>query len=117
MPSLADLQERLLFDDKQLQKVVGALLPLVLSYIFESNIVPQLNFSQEELGLLDGDLRNCVVSFPTLSGYSLEKRYRPRLEACCTAGMDDMRVLSLITLTDISFCKSIGASHYCCATE
>ena len=53
-------------------------------------------------------LRESIVSRPARLGYSLERRYRPRLRACRQAGADVEVVLRLAARTDASFCQTIG---------
>ena len=55
-------------------------------------------------------MRESIVSYPARLGYSLERRYRPRLRACRLAGADVEVVLRLAARTDVSFCQTIGMS-------
>ena len=100
------LQTRLGLDAAQLKKVVLGT-PL-LSLSVEENLAPKLEFLAREIGLSCAELRDWVVKNPTLLGYSLANRYRPRLEACRAAGVDEKRVLSYATQTDETFCKCMG---------
>ena len=100
------LQTRLGLDAAQLKKVVLGT-PL-LSLSVEENLAPKLESLAREIGLSCAELRDWVVKNPTLLGYSLANRYRPRLEACRAAGVDEKRVLSYATQTDETFCKCIG---------
>ena len=107
-PSLAKLQARLKLSDAQLQKMLVAM-PAVL---FEKNLGPKLDWLQHELQLSTADLRARVLAAPAILGYSLERRYRPRLRVCRDAGVDSMAVLTRIAMSDERFCKSIGVDAY-----
>ena len=78
-------------------------LPGLLGYSVEDNMAPKLAYLEREIGLSRAELRDWVVTTPSLLGYSLASRYRPRLEACCAAGVDVRRVLSYATQTDETF--------------
>ena len=97
MPGLIDVQK------------VVVTLPSVLSYGFESNIEPKLNLLQAELGLSLDAMRAKVLTCPALLGYSLSRRFIPRLEACREVGADPILVLNRVTLTDERFFALIEA--------
>ncbi len=78
-------------------------LPGLLGYSVDDNMAPKLAYLEREIGLSRAELRDWVVTTPSLLGYSLASRYRPRLEACCAAGVDVRRVLSYATQTDETF--------------
>ena len=56
------LQQKLLLDDKTLQKLV--LGTTVLHNNIEDNIEPKLNWLQERLGLDEGELANIIARNP-----------------------------------------------------
>ena len=85
-------------------------LPQVLGLSYEANLKPKLYFLQAELNLSLNTLRQSIVSYPARLGYSLERRYRPRLRACRLAGADVEAVIRLAARTDARFCDSIGLS-------
>ena len=48
-------------------------------------------------------LRDHVLRIPAILAYSLDKRYRPRVEACRAAGVDAAYALTAAPLTDERF--------------
>ena len=78
-------------------------LPGLLGYSVEDNMAPKLAYLEREVGLSRTELRDWVVKNPSSLGYSMASRYRPRLEACCAAGVDVRRVLSYASRTDDYF--------------
>ena len=68
-----------------------------------TNIKPKLDSLRSKLHLTDKELSKIVVAFPCLLGYSLERRYAPRIGACKEAGIDPRWVLKTISLNDAKF--------------
>ena len=83
-------------------------LPGLLGYSVEDNMAPKLAYLEREIGLSRAELRDWVVKNPSILGFSLASRYRPRLEACRAAGVDAKRVLSYASQTDETFCERTG---------
>ena len=63
---------------------------------------------EEELGLSPSEVRAWIVSAPNRLSYSLNKRYRARLEVCRAAGVDAYPDLSYSSKTDEFFCERVG---------
>ena len=80
----------------------------MLSYSYEANLQPKLAFLQAELSLSTDELRDKVILKPAVLGYSLAKRFRPRLAAIRAAGKDPFVLLTRITYTDACFDPSIA---------
>ena len=53
------------------------------------------------------DHRGRILKLPSLLGYSLEKRYVPRVARCRLAGLPAVSALSTMALTDARFNKSV----------
>ena len=51
------------------------------------------------------------MKIPPWLGYSLNNRYRPRLQACRGAGKDDMTIINKHQYTDERFCEFIGITE------
>ena len=83
-------------------------LPGLLGYSVDDNMAPKLAYLEREIGLSRAELRDWVVKNPSILGFSLANRYRPRLEACRAAGVDARRVLSYVSQTDETFCERVG---------
>ena len=63
---------------------------------------------QAHLKLTDEQLRKIVVANPPVLGYSLEKRYLPRIDATQAAKKDLMMVIHKIYLCDSRFFALLG---------
>ena len=72
------LQQKLLLDDKTLQKLV--LGTIVLHNNIEDNIEPKLNWLQERLGLDEGELAKIIARNPSIMHFSLEDNIMPTLD-------------------------------------
>ena len=66
-------------------------------------MAPKLAYLERETGLSRSELRDRVLRFPQFMSYSLEKRYRPRFEACRAAGVDAEYVLTYVSKMDEKF--------------
>ena len=68
-----------------------------------NNMEPKLAYLEQELNMTRAALRDHVLRIPAILAYSLDKRYRPRVEACRAAGVDAAYVLTAAPLTDEYF--------------
>ena len=66
-------------------------------------MAPKLAYLEKELNMTRAALRDHVLRIPAILAYSLDKRYRPRVEACRAAGVDAAYVLTAAPLTDEYF--------------
>ena len=98
----AYLQRRLGFDEAQLARVVAASPPLLYLSV-DGNLAPKLDYLLGATGLSVDELRDHVLRLPAIPSYSLERRYRPRVEACVAAGVDPAYVLTSAPYTDEKF--------------
>ena len=73
----------------------------------EDNLAPKLAYLEREIGLSRPELRDHVLRIPAIFAYSLDKRFRPRVEASRAAGVDATYVLTNIPLTDEKFYKRL----------
>ena len=72
---------------------------------------PKLSYFEHELGMSPREIRSKIISMPARLGYSIEKRYRPRLAAIrAPAGADPAAVIDRIRAADAEFCKRTGVS-------
>lgn len=92
---------------------IVTLLPPILGYDLETNIIPKMEYVEKELGLSSYD----ILGFPGYFSYSLEKCIEPRtkfLQARRQSVTESGLNLAL-SLTDEDFCKRIAGvpvSHY-----
>ncbi len=80
------LQTSLGLSDDQLRTLV-ATMPSLLVLNSDINLQPKLDYLRDTLQS-DSVLRDTVLRLPTLLGYSLEKRIRPRMKAILKADLD-----------------------------
>lgn len=59
----------------------------MLTYNFTTNLAPKLDYLECTLSLPADVLRERIVRLPALLGYSLRKRYQPRVALCDAAGL------------------------------
>jgi len=79
-----------------------------MSLSVDANLLPKLDWLQENIGLSREALRREVVKRPYIPLCSLDGRYRPRLEACRTAGVPVITVLTRISDSNDRFYPFIG---------
>ena len=96
------LEERLGLDEAQLARVVGASPPLLYLSV-DDNLKPKLDYLVRATGLSVDELRDHVLRLPAIPSYSLDRRYRPRVDACVAAGVDPAYVLTSAPYTDEKF--------------
>ena len=77
--------------------------PKVLSLSVDGNLAPKLDYLLRATGLSQLELRDHVLRLPAIPSYSLERRYRPRVEACVAAGVSPEYVLTSAPYTDEKF--------------
>lgn len=105
-PKVEFLQRSLDLSNNQLETVLTAMPSLLLLNV-DSNLRPKLDYLAETfaklLGTTGGEhagssttiLRDTVLRLPTLLGYSLEQRIRPRVEAIVRAGVDPSSCITI----------------------
>ena len=82
-------------------------LPQALTYSFERNLAPKLDYLTTEVGLPPVELRRRVVAQPALLGYSLERRYKERIARCLAAGLPASHALDRMSLGDVRFDQTL----------
>jgi mTERF domain-containing protein, mitochondrial len=83
-----------------LRKVIVGM-PTLLLLSVDTNLSPKVHYLRERLGA--EELFHSVHRLPTLLGYSLEKRIRPRLEAILAAGVDGSSITIGIPMSQDKF--------------
>ena len=96
------LERRLGLDETQLARVVVASPPLLYLSV-DGNLAPKLDYLLGATGLSSSEFRDHIIRIPAIPSYSLERRYRPRVEACVAAGVDPVYVLTSAPYTDEQF--------------
>lgn len=82
------------------QTVISGL-PSLLNLNVDGNLRPKVEFLRDCLG--QEEFARTVVNFPTLLGYSLEKRIRPRVERMISSGVPLSKLNYVIVKTDDVF--------------
>ena len=88
-------------------RVVVASPPLLYLSV-DGNLAPKLDYLLGATGLSSSEFRDHVLRIPAIPSYSLERRYRPRVEACLAAGVDPAYVLTSAPYTDEKFDARLG---------
>lgn len=57
------------------------------------------------------ELRQAVLTLPTLLGYSLEKRIKPRMERILDAGLEPIKITVGITMKEDNFSKWLNSQR------
>ena len=83
----------------------------MLGYSWETNLSPKLDFLQRDFGLDDEALKARVLRLPSLLGYSVERRYRPRAARCRQAGLPVSRVLDSMAYSEARFSKMVDVER------
>jgi mTERF domain-containing protein len=95
---------RLLFDlsDEEVTRVMVAM-PTLLVLSVSRNLEPKRTFLFETFGDDRAAVKAAVLRLPTLLGYSLEKRIRPRIEAILKRNLDPAIITVGIPMTQDNF--------------
>eukprot|EP00557_Chaetoceros_sp_GSL56_P012899 CAMPEP_0176482726 /NCGR_PEP_ID=MMETSP0200_2-20121128/3531_1 /TAXON_ID=947934 /ORGANISM="Chaetoceros sp., Strain GSL56" /LENGTH=656 /DNA_ID=CAMNT_0017879065 /DNA_START=91 /DNA_END=2061 /DNA_ORIENTATION=+ len=91
-----------LTNDKDLRKVISGM-PTILLCNTEENIRPKAEYLLKEFGGDRMEMRQAVITLPTLLGYSLEKRIKPRMGQILDGGLQPIKITVGITMTDKKF--------------
>jgi mTERF domain-containing protein len=76
-------------------------LPSILNLSIERNLQPKVEYLGDRLG--EEELSSALMCCPTLLGYSLENRIRPRLEQILAAGVEGRKITTVIPLKEEAF--------------
>lgn len=88
--------------DEQLRSIIAGM-PSMLKCSLDSNLVPKTNFLLGAFHNSIDELREAILLQPTLLGYSLEKRIRPRMELLQQNGLEAKKITNAITLREDAF--------------
>lgn len=95
------LQTRLSLTSNELGLVVSKM-PTLMNLGTENNLLPKIKYL-ERVVVSHETVKAMVLKQPTLLGYSLEKRIRPRMEKILTAGLSADKVTVGISMTESKF--------------
>jgi mTERF domain-containing protein len=98
-----------LTNGSDLRKVIAGM-PTVLLCNTEDNVRPKAEYLLGEFGGDRMEMRQAVITLPTLLGYSLEKRIKPRMLQILDSGMEPIKITIGITMTEEKFQEWLGAS-------
>jgi mTERF domain-containing protein len=94
------LRETFAFKEEELRKVVAGMPTLILCST-DTNLHPKIEFLSGVLG--DRELRGAILLQPSLLGYSLDKRIRPRMKAILDIGAHPRAITVGISMKDDAF--------------
>lgn len=94
------LRETFAFKEEELRKVVAGMPTLILCST-ATNLHPKIEFLRGVLG--DRELRGAILLQPSLLGYSLDKRIRPRMQAILDIGAHPRAITVGISMKDDAF--------------
>ena len=83
----------------------------MLGCSYDGNLAPKLDYLVRATGLTRDELRDHVLRLPAIPSYSLERRYRPRVEACVAAGVSPEYVLTSAPYTDEKFGERLAQNR------
>jgi mTERF domain-containing protein len=83
-------------------------LPSLLNLNIETNLQPKVEYLRRSLG--QQELSHALMRMPTLLGYSLENRIRPRMEQILAAGVEGGKITSGIPMKDEVFVRWLERS-------
>ena len=91
-------------NEKDLRKVIAGMPTLLLCSI-ENNLAPKAKYLLDQFGGDRFELRQAILTLPTLMGYSLDKRIRPRMTRISEKGVEPIKITVGITMTQDNFEK------------
>lgn len=106
------LQTRLSLTGQELGLVLSKM-PTLMNLGIENNLLPKLEYLEKVVhGTNNSEgVKGMVLKQPTLLGYSLEKRIRPRMEKIISAGLSADKVTVGISMAENKFQEWLESSY------
>jgi mTERF domain-containing protein len=89
-------------NDDRLRKIISGM-PSLLKCSLKGNLSPKLEYLRQAFNNSLDEVRDAILLQPTLLGYSLEKRIRPRMEKILKSGLQPKKITIAITLREDRF--------------
>ena len=89
-------------EDEHLKKIIAGM-PSILKCSIENNLRPKAEYLLRAFQSSTEDFREAILLQPTLLGYSLEKRIKPRMELIQQYGLPPRKITIAITLKEENF--------------
>lgn len=88
-------------------------MPTLLCLGVSTNLMPKLEYLDEALAIAGSAhaVKDAVLKQPTLLGYSLDKRIRPRMEQLIAAGVNPTKITVGISMPEESFQEWLSSSQ------
>lgn len=99
------LQAELQLTDDQLRQLITGM-PRLLTLSIGRNLAPKLEYLRSVLG---DDLQPTILKLPTLLGYSLDQRIRPRMQLILAAGIEPTSLTVGLPLSNAKFVAWVQA--------
>ncbi|KAL3796965.1 hypothetical protein HJC23_000718 [Cyclotella cryptica] len=115
-PKLDFLQQRVGLTQHELALVITKM-PTIFCLSVETNLIPKLEFLEHNLNTTcavsntNSEIKETLLKQPTLLGYSLEKRIRPRMEKLMMAGIAPSKISVGISMCEDDFQKWVLSSR------
>jgi len=94
-----------------LRKLISGMPTLILCSV-DNNLRPKIEYLRDAFGGDEAKLRRVALTLPTLLGYSLEKRIRPRMKRLVAIGSDPKKITIGITMKEEKFDEWLLNTRY-----
>lgn len=99
-PKVEFFRETFHLSDPELRRILAGMPTLTICSL-EANLKPKIEYLTDIMG--NEALKMCVLKQPTLLGYSLDKRIRPRMELLQAANVDETAITIGIPMKEAAF--------------
>jgi mTERF domain-containing protein len=89
-------------NDDRLRKIISGM-PSLLKCSLKGNLTPKLEYLHQAFNNSLDEVRDAILLQPTMLGYSLVKRIRPRMEKILKSGLQPKKITIAITLREDRF--------------
>ena len=106
------IQNDLGFDEPQELRRIIAGMPTLLLCSVQDNLEPKATYLLNVLDNNETEFKQLLLKLPTIMGYSLEKRIKPRMNKLIKYGIPPSKIITAITFTEIKFEDWLETTRY-----